>query len=95
MPAGRRRRELEAWFDGPQGLRKLFATRVLPFNESAALQWSRIMAGGKGSGQPRSAMDMIIAAIAIENDCTVATLNERHFRGVVPVHNPSGARRGP
>lgn len=91
-PAGRRRRDLESWFDGPRGLRKLFANRVLAFDGPAALRWGRIMAGGKGAGRPRSAMDMMIAAIAIENDCTVATLNDRDFRGVVRVLNPSGNR---
>lgn len=39
-------------------------------------------------GQPRSALDMIIAAIAEANDCIVATGNERHFRSVVAYINP-------
>ena len=36
-PAGKRRRELEAWFSGPEGPQVLFAGRVLAFDEKAAL----------------------------------------------------------
>jgi len=37
-PAGRKRRELERWFSGPEGPPALFAGRVLPFDEKAV--WS-------------------------------------------------------
>jgi toxin FitB len=87
-PAGRKRRDLNAWFDGPDGPRAIFMNRILPFDEAAALEWSRIMARGKVAGRPRSALDMIIAATAAINDCAVVTLNERHFEGVVEVLNP-------
>src|SRR5689334_24666151 len=53
-PAGRRRRELEAWFSGPEGPQALFAGRVLPFDERAALVWARLMAEGTTGGRPRS-----------------------------------------
>jgi predicted nucleic acid-binding protein len=36
-PAGRKRRELESWFSGPEGPQALFAMRVLPFDERAGL----------------------------------------------------------
>ena len=78
-PIGRKRDQLEAWFKGPQGPRAIFAGRVLPFDESAGLEWSRLMAEGKAKGRPRSALDTIIAATAIANDCIVVTDNEKHF----------------
>jgi predicted nucleic acid-binding protein len=81
-PAGKRRRDLEAWFAGPEGPPSLFAGRVLPFDERAALVWARLMAEGSARGQPRSALDMIIAAVGEANDCVVATANERHFAGL-------------
>jgi predicted nucleic acid-binding protein len=81
-PAGKRRDELEAWFLGPEGPQALFAGRVLPFDEKAALAWARLMADGKARGRPRSALDMIIAAVAEANNCVVVTDNERDFEGI-------------
>lgn len=81
-PAGRKRGQLEAWFLGPDGPPALFAGRVLPFDEKAGLIWARLMADGTAAGRPRSALDMIIAAVAEANDCVVVTDNERDFVGV-------------
>jgi predicted nucleic acid-binding protein len=91
MPAGRKRNQLAAWFAGPEGPSALFAGRVLPFDEPAALVWARLMAEGTASGRPRSALDTIIAAIAESNDCTVVTDNEKDFAGI-DIINPL---RGP
>jgi predicted nucleic acid-binding protein len=86
---GRRRRELESWFAGPEGPQALFAGRVLAFDERAALEWARLMADGTAAGRPRSALDMIIAAIAVAHRLTVATANEKHFRDTgIPWVNP-------
>ena len=81
-PAGKKRRELERWFSGPEGPQALFAGRVLPFDEKAGLVWARLMADGTAKGRPRSPLDMIIAAIAEANDCVVVTENERDFAGL-------------
>ena len=78
---GKRRDELENWFRGPEGPQSLFAGRVLPFDEAAALIWAATMADGKAQGRPRSALDMIIAAVAEANDCIVVTDNEKDFFG--------------
>ncbi|MBX9588007.1 MAG: PIN domain-containing protein [Hyphomonadaceae bacterium] len=86
-PAGKRRRELEAWFSGHEGPQALFAGRVLPFDERAALVWARLMADGKAKGRPRSAFDMIIAAVAEANECVVVTDNEKDFAGI-EIFNP-------
>ena len=89
-PAGRRRRELESWFSGPEGPQALFAGRVLPFDEKAGLVWAKLMADGKANGRPRSALDTIIAAVAEANDCVVVTDNERDFDGVVSINPING-----
>ena len=81
-PKGKKRALLEAWFNGPEGPQALFAGRVLPFDEKAGLIWARLMADGTAKGRPRSARDMIIAAIAEANDCVVATDNEKDFSGL-------------
>lgn len=81
-PAGKRRRSLESWFEGPEGPRALFAGRILAFDEKAAFAWAQLMAKGTADGRPRSALDTMIAAIATTNDCTVVTDNEKDFGGV-------------
>jgi predicted nucleic acid-binding protein len=55
---------------------------VLPFDEKAGLIWARLMAEGRVRGTPRSALDMIVAAVAEANDCIVVTDNEKDFGGV-------------
>jgi predicted nucleic acid-binding protein len=81
-PLGKKRRELENWFSGPEGPPALFAGRVLPLDEKAGLVWARLMADGTAKGRSRSPLDMIVAAIAETNDCVVVTENERDFAGV-------------
>lgn len=82
LPAGRRRRDLQAWFGSPEGPPTLFQGRVLDFDQSAAMVWARLMAEGKSAGRPRSALDMLIAAIAEAQDCRLVTDNERDFVGL-------------
>jgi toxin FitB len=81
-PKGKKRALLEAWFTGPEGPQALFAGRVLPFDENAGLIWARLMADGTAKGRPRSALDMIIAAVAEVNSCVVVTDNEKDFTGL-------------
>jgi predicted nucleic acid-binding protein len=85
-PAGRKRDQLDAWFSGPEGPSMLFAGRVLPFDEKAGLIWARLMAEGTAKGRPRSALDMIIAAVAQANDCVVVTDNEADFADITIVN---------
>ncbi|MEH2484687.1 type II toxin-antitoxin system VapC family toxin [Bradyrhizobium sp. AZCC 2230] len=86
-PRGKKRDILERWFSGPEGPQALFAGRILSFDDTAGLVWARLMADGKTAGKPRSALDMIIAAVADANDCVVATDNEKDFAGI-KVFNP-------
>jgi len=46
MPAGKRQRDLEDWFQGAEGPQHLFAGRVLAFDDQAGLIWARLMAEG-------------------------------------------------
>ncbi|WP_313077573.1 type II toxin-antitoxin system VapC family toxin [Agrobacterium pusense] len=71
-PAGKKRAALETWFRGKEGPQSLFAGRILPFDEKAALV----------TGRPRSALDTIVAAIAQSNNCVVVTDNVRDFQGI-------------
>jgi predicted nucleic acid-binding protein len=87
-PLGRRRLALESWFAGAQGPPALFRERILAFDEAAAIEWGRIIAEGRLAGNPRSPLDMLIAATAVANACVVVTLNQRHFEGVAEFYNP-------
>jgi predicted nucleic acid-binding protein len=88
MPKGKKRDRLDAWFVGPDGPQSLFASRVLPFDEQAALVWASLMSEGRAAGRPRSDLDMIIAAVAETNECMIVTDNEKHFPGL-KVLNPT------
>jgi predicted nucleic acid-binding protein len=85
-PMGRKRRELEDWFSGRNGPPALFAGRILAFDEGAALVWARLMAEGTARGRPRSAIEMIVAAIAEVNGCVVVTDNEKDFASLTIVN---------
>ncbi len=86
-PAGRKRKLLEDWFSGPEGPQAVFAGRVLSFDEPAGLLWANLMADGRKTGRPRSALDTIIAAVAVANECVIVTDNEKDFVGL-EVFNP-------
>lgn len=82
MPGGSRQDRVKTWFNGPEGPLSLFDGRVLSFDVQASLRWAKLMADGAARGQPRSALDMIVAAIALANDCIVVTDNEKDFTGL-------------
>jgi len=81
-PAGRKRDDLESWFLSAQGPLAYFAGHILPFDESAALIWAQLMADGRAAGRQRDPMDMLIASVAIANECVIATDNEADFWGL-------------
>lgn len=87
QPQGKKRAALDAWFTGPQGPQALFAGRILPFDDKSGLVWARLMAEAKAAGRPRSALDMVIAAVAVAHECTIVTNNEKDFSDL-PIVNP-------
>jgi predicted nucleic acid-binding protein len=82
MPKGKKRDKLDAWFFGPEGPQALFNGRVLPFDETSALVWARLMSDGSAAGKPRNDLDMIIAAVAETNECIIVTDNQKDFVGL-------------
>lgn len=89
-PAGQKRQALDAWFTGPEGPQALFAGRVLPFDERAGLIWARLMVEGKAAGRPRNPLDMIIASVAVANDCIVVTDNDKDFADIERINPLKG-----
>jgi predicted nucleic acid-binding protein len=90
-PSGKKREALDAWFSSEEGPQALFSGRILSFDDKAGLIWARLMAEGKAAGRPRSALDMIIAAVAEANGCVVVTDNEKDFAGLQIVNPMRGA----
>lgn len=89
-PHGKKRAVLDAWFSGPEGPQALFAGRILPFDDRASLIWACLMTEGKAAGRSRSALDMIIAAVAGANECLIVTDNEKDFAGLQTVNPMRG-----
>lgn len=89
LPAGHKSDRLKTWFNGTEGPLALFKGRILAFDDLASIEWAKLMVEGAGRGRPRSPLDMILAAIAVRNDCIVVTDNERDFAGlnfINPLH---------
>ncbi len=67
----------------------------LPFDDRAADHYGVIRTILEMAGTPIGANDMLIAAVALANDCTVVTRNSREFERVpgLRVMNWTGSRR--
>jgi hypothetical protein len=77
LPAGRRRRLLEAAAEAM--FREDFAGRVLPFASDAAPLYALIAVERRRIGRPISQFDAQIAAIARSSGATIATRNVADF----------------
>lgn len=77
LPQGKRRTLLEDAFNN--AIDDAFKHRILPFDEPAAHQYGKIMGYRKAMGNPCSAPDGQIAAIALVHKATIATRNRRDF----------------
>ena len=72
---------------------RLFAARVLAFDESAAWVFSPIAAHRRSGGRPITIFDVQIAAIARANQAILATRNTSDFESYgVRLVNPWGIR---
>lgn len=76
LPAGKRRTSLSDW---SERLRRSFAGRVLPIDESVALRWAEIAARAERSGRTGSFADGLIAATALDHGLTLVTRNVTDF----------------
>jgi toxin FitB len=79
LPAGKRKVDL---LTGAERLfTVLLGSRVLPFDEQAARQFSQIAAGRRGHGRPIAELEAQIAAIAFVHSAVLATRNTSDFEG--------------
>jgi predicted nucleic acid-binding protein len=88
LPRGRRRSRLERWFE--EGVRRLLC---IPWEASTGLRWAELLATLRASGRAMPIKDSLIAATALSQDLTIATLNRRDFEaaGVTVIDPAAGA----
>ena len=77
LPGGRRKAALATGLGAL--LDRLFATRILSFDEAAAKAYASIVAGARGNGLAIAVADGQIAAIAIRHGYVVATRDTAPF----------------
>jgi predicted nucleic acid-binding protein len=75
LPAGKRRRRLERWFD--RGVVNLVC---LPWDAATGLRWTDLLADLRRAGAAMSVKDSMIAATALVHRLTLATRNQRDFK---------------
>lgn len=86
LPAGKRRIQLEEWFEE---LHRSFGDRLLPVTKAIGDRWAVLSVQAQRSGTPLAIFDGMIAATALEHSLTVATRNVKHFAGLgVSLLNP-------
>jgi predicted nucleic acid-binding protein len=84
LPAGKRRRRLEHWFD--RGVARL---AVVPWTAETGLRWATLLADMRRTGTAIPVKDSLIAATALVHGLTVVTRTTNHFRAAgVKTKNP-------
>lgn len=87
LPAGRKRSDLAVAVRST--IARLFAGRILGFDEAAAESYAAIAEGSRAGGLTVPYDDALIAAIAKAHGCTIATRNVSNFAGAdVKLVNP-------
>lgn len=78
LPAGERRRRLEAWVS--ELLPQQFEGRILAFDQKVAVIWGELLGTADRAGRSPAAADAQIAATARRHDLVLVTRNIRDFR---------------
>jgi toxin FitB len=75
LPAGKRRRRLETWFNDV-----VANITCLPWGAETGLRWAKLLANLRSAGEAMPIKDSMIAATALLHGLTVATRNQADFR---------------
>lgn len=87
MPDGKRKSTISAALDSL--ITRLFDTRILPFDEGAAVAYSQLVSAARTQGKAVSMPDGQIGAVASVHNFTVATRDVAPFQALgVPVIDP-------
>jgi predicted nucleic acid-binding protein len=74
LPRGRKRRQLEQWFEA-----LVQTIDCLPWDGTISRRWARLVVDVKQKGEVIPVLDAMIAATALQHDLTIATRNTRDF----------------
>jgi len=74
LPVGRRRRQLERWFD--DGVSRIIC---LPWDAAVGLRWAKLLADLRAAGRSMPIKDGLVAATALVHRLAVVTRNRRDF----------------
>ncbi len=75
LPPGRKRRQLEQWFDA-----LMQTIQCLPWDATISRRWAKLVVALKQKGETMPLLDGMIAATALQHDLTIATRNTRDFK---------------
>ena len=75
LPKGRKRSELEVWFD-----LVIRRARCLPWDSKTALRWSELLARLRAAGRSMPIKDSLIAATALLHGLAIVTRNKADFQ---------------
>ena len=75
LAPGRKRRQLEQWFDA---LMQTIA--CLPWDAAISRRWAKLVVDLKQKGKTMPLLDGMIAATALQHDLTIATRNTHDFK---------------
>jgi len=91
LPPGKRRTDLERWFE--EDLLTRFNGRILPVTQSIADRWGALDGQCQLRGATLNIADGMIAATALQHGLTIVTRNVKDFAGLaVDVVNPWDAK---
>lgn len=75
LPRGRKRRQLEQWFEA-----LVQTIDCLPWDAAISRRWAKLVVDVKQRGETMPLLDGMIAATALQHDLTIATRNVRDFQ---------------
>ncbi len=75
LPRGRKRRQLEQWFEAVVQTIDCF-----PWDATISRRWAKLVVDLKQEGETMPLLDGMIAATALQHELIIATRNTRDFR---------------
>ena len=75
LAPGRKRRQLEHWFDA-----LMQTIECLPWDATISRRWAKLVVDLRQKGKTMPLLDGMIAATALQHDLTIATRNTGDFR---------------
>ena len=75
LAPGRKRRQLEQWFDA-----LMQTIECLPWDATISRRWAKLVVDLRRKGKTMPLLDGMVAATALQHDLTIATRNTGDFR---------------